>query len=363
MPGDPQQGDTYRQEYYPRYALDQARVLGPGGSVTVPNRSSDLKSRGSSCPATLSKATRTARSTTRATPSTRRGFLDRVAPSPCRTALPILRAGDHHARRPSARRHVPPGVLPALRPRPGAGSWTGWLRHRAERLLPGHLADSRDGPEARPGRRRAQMVRRRRRGHQGAHRERQPRGDRARKRDEALARRRDEPVPHSPHVEDVGGLGRAVELAPQPRRMRVQRARTPERPEAPDVAQELFFLEDPFGILGERDEELVLLGGELHRLAGQSDDSGGEVDLEVAHRQARVPQPVRAAEDSTHPREQLVVDEGLHDVVVAAPREAAHAVDGIAARAHHDDGDVAVPAAPRLSVAQAAAELESGRVG
>jgi hypothetical protein len=39
MPGDPQQGDTYRQEYYPRYALDQARVLGPGGSVTVPNGS------------------------------------------------------------------------------------------------------------------------------------------------------------------------------------------------------------------------------------------------------------------------------------------------------------------------------------
>jgi hypothetical protein len=136
-----------------------------------------------------------------------------------------------------------------------------------------------------------------------------------------------------------------------------------ERPEAPDVAQKLFFLEDPLGILGERDEELVLLGGELHRLAGQSDDPGGEVDLEVAHGQARVPRPVRAAEDSTHPREQLVVDERLHDVVVAAPREAAHAVDGIAARAHHDDRDVAVPAAPRLSVAQATAELESGRVG
>ena len=30
MPGDPQRGDTYRQEYFPRYALDQARVLGPG---------------------------------------------------------------------------------------------------------------------------------------------------------------------------------------------------------------------------------------------------------------------------------------------------------------------------------------------
>jgi len=80
---------------------------------------------------------------------------------------------------------------------------------------------------------------------------------------------------------------------------------------APDAAQELFLLEDPFGILGERDEELVLLRQELHGLAGESEDSGGEVDLEVAHAQAGVPGPVRAAEDSTHPREQLVVDEGL----------------------------------------------------
>jgi hypothetical protein len=54
---------------------------------------------------------------------------------------------------------------------------------------------------------------------------------------------------------------------------------------------------------------------------------------------------------------------GLHDVVVAPLGEAAHAVDGIAARAHNDDGDVAVPAAPSLSVARASAELEAGRVG
>jgi hypothetical protein len=36
MPGDPQRGDTYRQEYYPGHALDQARVLGGGGALTVP---------------------------------------------------------------------------------------------------------------------------------------------------------------------------------------------------------------------------------------------------------------------------------------------------------------------------------------
>jgi hypothetical protein len=36
MPGRPETGDAYRQEYYPRFALDQAQVLGPGGLVSVP---------------------------------------------------------------------------------------------------------------------------------------------------------------------------------------------------------------------------------------------------------------------------------------------------------------------------------------
>jgi hypothetical protein len=36
MPGNPRPGDEYRQEYYPHYALDQAKVLGPGGPIQVP---------------------------------------------------------------------------------------------------------------------------------------------------------------------------------------------------------------------------------------------------------------------------------------------------------------------------------------
>ena len=36
MPGHPRRGDRYRQEYFPGHALDQARVLGRGGRVTVP---------------------------------------------------------------------------------------------------------------------------------------------------------------------------------------------------------------------------------------------------------------------------------------------------------------------------------------
>jgi hypothetical protein len=39
MPGKPQPGVAYRQEYYPRHALDQARVLGGGGALVVPSGS------------------------------------------------------------------------------------------------------------------------------------------------------------------------------------------------------------------------------------------------------------------------------------------------------------------------------------
>jgi len=39
MPGNPQPGDEYRQEYYPGHALDQARVIGSGGPVKVPSGS------------------------------------------------------------------------------------------------------------------------------------------------------------------------------------------------------------------------------------------------------------------------------------------------------------------------------------
>jgi hypothetical protein len=36
MPGQPRPNVEYRQEYYPRHALDQARVLGSGGPIQVP---------------------------------------------------------------------------------------------------------------------------------------------------------------------------------------------------------------------------------------------------------------------------------------------------------------------------------------
>ena len=39
MPGNPQPDGSYRQEYYPQHAEDQARILGSGGALTVPEGS------------------------------------------------------------------------------------------------------------------------------------------------------------------------------------------------------------------------------------------------------------------------------------------------------------------------------------
>jgi len=36
MPGAPRNGESYRQEYYPGHAMDQARVLGAKGTARVP---------------------------------------------------------------------------------------------------------------------------------------------------------------------------------------------------------------------------------------------------------------------------------------------------------------------------------------
>jgi len=64
-----------------------------------------------------------------------------------------------------------------------------------------------------------------------------------------------------------------------------------------------------------------------------------------------------------HPSDQLVVHEGTHDVVVAAAREAAHAVDRVAPGADHDHRHVPVPRPPGLALAETAADLEPGTVG
>jgi hypothetical protein len=69
------------------------------------------------------------------------------------------------------------------------------------------------------------------------------------------------------------------------------------------------------------------------------------------------------AQDGTHPRDQLLVDERAHDVVVGAAREPAHPVGGVAAGADHDHRHVAVPRPARFSRPQAPADVEARGVG
>jgi hypothetical protein len=75
-----------------------------------------------------------------------------------------------------------------------------------------------------------------------------------------------------------------------------------------------------------------------------------------------VARPGRAAQNGTHAGDELVVDERAHDVVVAAAREAAHAVDRVPASADHNHRHVAVPGPAGLAFAQTAADLEPGGV-
>ncbi len=72
--------------------------------------------------------------------------------------------------------------------------------------------------------------------------------------------------------------------------------------------------------------------------------------------------PVGAAKDGAHAREQLVVDERLAQVVVAATVEAAYAVDRLGAGADDDHRHVAIPRAPGRALAQPSAEVEARAV-
>jgi hypothetical protein len=97
-------------------------------------------------------------------------------------------------------------------------------------------------------------------------------------------------------------------------------------------------------------------------LAGDGYDARREVDLEVADGQPRVPRPAGAPQDGAHARDELVVDERLHHIVIASPGESAHTIDRIAPRADHDHRHIAVPGAAGLAFAQAAADLEPGSI-
>ena len=86
-----------------------------------------------------------------------------------------------------------------------------------------------------------------------------------------------EPVADAPAVDDEATALR-VELAPQPARVRVERARAAGRAEAPDVAQQLVLGEDPRRLRRQRPQQLELLVRELDLATGDRDLAGRRVD-------------------------------------------------------------------------------------
>ena len=106
--------------------------------------------------------------------------------------------------------------------------------------------------------------------------------------------------------------------------MRVERPRPAQAAEAPDVAKQLLLAEDTLRLAGQREEELVLLRREQDRRTRYAHAAREPVDLELSDSQ-----PVAsarrggAAENGPHPGDELLVDEGPDDVVVATACEAA----------------------------------------
>jgi hypothetical protein len=91
-----------------------------------------------------------------------------------------------------------------------------------------------------------------------------------------------EPVAHTPAVHDERAESGRGELPPQPRGVRVERARAAERAEAPDLPKQLLLREYPRGLREELQQELVLLACELDTLAAHRDSARRGVDVDGA---------------------------------------------------------------------------------
>ena len=90
----------------------------------------------------------------------------------------------------------------------------------------------------------------------------------------------------------------------------------------------------------------------------------GRLELDISE-----PQPVgrtRTPQQRAHAREQLLVGEGFHEVVVGAAVEAPHAMLGAAERGEHQDrklGGLAHPAADRDAVRAREHQVEHHQIG
>ena len=169
-----------------------------------------------------------------------------------------------------------------------------------------------------------------------------------------------QPVADAPHVDHqlVGAV--AAQLAPQPRRVAVERARSPERLQAPDAAQQLRAGEHPRRLAGERDEQVVLLGRQLDRTVEHPHLARADVDRDrpCAHDPRRPPH-LRAPQHRGDPGAQLRVGERLADDVVAAALEHPDPLQPVRVAAQHDQRRVRIdPAGEPLAGADRVEQLE-----
>ena len=137
----------------------------------------------------------------------------------------------------------------------------------------------------------------------------------------------EEPVADTPHVHDVA-VAVHPELAPQPARVRVDRARPAHAAIAPDRAQQLLLRPHPRRLDREHAQESELLRRQLDLLAAQQHGVRGGIDLQRpgADASQRAPR-ARPAQQRVDPGPQLGVAERLAQVVVGAALEAAQAID------------------------------------
>ena len=111
----------------------------------------------------------------------------------------------------------------------------------------------------------------------------------------------------------------------------------------PDEAEQALTVEHRALVLGERREQLELLGAELELLTVQRHLAAGAVDAEAVDLDdvRDLPLPLATAEDGFHSRHELARIEGLGHVVVGADLEADDAVDVVTAGGEDDHRHVA----------------------
>src|SRR5438105_7368429 len=163
-----------------------------------------------------------------------------------------------------------------------------------------------------------------------------------RKRTSALPKR----VAESAHGLDEARLAGPLQLLPQVADVDVDDVAGGVGAGSPDALQELVAAEDAARLAEEVLEQLEFLGGEIQGAAPSRYFPGVEVESQVAIGEQAGRPLGSPAEQRPHARHQLLVGEGLDQVVVGSAVEPLHARRGGIAGGQHQDRDIAFGTQP-----------------